>query len=269
MLDVMGTAFERGKEALAALADAERTLADRLAGIEAGAAALEAGGWPDAERMREMAAAARAIAGDDPVRAVTDIEASAVPAVAAALAAMEASRLASAAAAADIAAARREMAALEDAERHAVEVAAAARQEVTGLAVPSADRAAMLELPAWLGRIERTMLAGKAEAFRIGMANWRAMLIGLRAALEAEEAAYRSATDRRGELRDRFGALQAKRGARRAAGAPDSPETEEACVRLRQMLFGAATPLAEAEQVFAEFESRVARMAAPKQTERH
>jgi hypothetical protein len=268
MMDVMGEAFERGKQVLTALASAEEALAEKLARIEADVATLADGGWPDADRMRGIAAAARAIAGEDPVRAVADIDADAAPAIAAALSAMDADRQARAAAAADIAAARDELAGLGDAERHAAELAAAVRLQVTGLAVPPADRAAMLELPAWLGRLERTMLAGKAEAFRIGMQNWRAMLGSLRAALDAEERAYRAAADRRSELRDRFGALQAKRKVRSAAGVPDGPGTEEACVRLRQMLFGAATPLAEAELVFSDFESRVARMAAPKQTER-
>ena len=264
VMEVMDRAFEKSKKSLVALAEADRRLADGLARLERDIAQLEASRWSGAAVARDLAAGIAALAEEDPLRAEDELASRVRPAVQAALEQAEAAKRSTAEAAGDLATARTALDELFELETRLESVSREFAAKVSGVSVPRADRAEVAELPGWLDRLARLIENGKVDAFRVGIARWRAMHGRAAASLMAEEDGFRAALGRRDELRARFETVRAKRNARLAAGAPDLEGGIDAADSIRSILFGTVTPLVEAERLLSEFETRVARMSVPR-----
>lgn len=200
LLRTMTAAFDSARARLARLEDSAGQAAALQGGLHARAAALP-GDW-----------SARLAAADRPdVLDRLDALQALCPAVEAAEAAQ-----------AGIAASRAALDALRTQAAAALAAADTCRAAVAG-SLPPLDGGALPELATWLDRIGATLAAGRTEASRIGLQNWRAQHDAMVAQTQALSDAAAAGLARRDELHARLGLLRAKRRARPAAGPVADP----------------------------------------------
>jgi len=260
LLETMEAAFDGARTSLARISTAQETRDALRASLAATVEALAAEGRPEAAglatRLAECGAA-------DPLTALAQLEAlrPTVDAAASVAAQVRAAR-GRAAQALGQAHARLEQLANQGAQ--ASQAASSAAALVAG-AAPAGPVVQAGELLGWLDRLQRTLDAGRVEAFTLGLASWTALADGV-------AAGWRDVLDRsaasvalRDELRGRFGALQAKHRARQNGtpqGQPNLPLDATASA-LRAALFGGPADLPAARRLLAEYEAALARSQVP------
>lgn len=275
MLAVMTKAFDEGKEGLISLVASYADIDTCIVAMSARIDALEATGWIDAPDARGLLEEGKARAIVDPLRALVFIGSEVRTMVEQATNAAAAYRTVLDSSKVRLSLYKAALSGLLQSEK----LVSALREEAAGKVllppVIQADRASIRELAAWFGRLER-MLDVSAQTqvpvqlqsvsskgfstWAIGMDNWNRMRLMIIEALVNEEGAYRRGVSRRDELRGRYGAVEAKRRARLASGAGEDGRCSGIGERLKALLFGAITPLPEADNLFCEYETLVSRM---------
>jgi hypothetical protein len=237
LLETMDAAFDRAREQLTRIAEADAraaALRSRLRATATGLtsagdliAELDATGGLDAlDRLDAMEALAPRI---DEARALADR------------------------AATEMAAAERNLAALNEAARVAEESARECAAAVT-VVLPTLDEAAFRELAAWLDRIGHTLAEGRARAALVGLANWQALRERLAAEVGSRHAAALAALQRRDDLR----ALARVQIARQRAVAAGDPGLEALARRAREALDRTPIDLDGARQALATWQAALA-----------
>ena len=265
LLETMEAAFDGARTSLARISTARDTQAALRASLIAAVDALAAEGRPEATGLASRLAGCCAT---DPLTALTQLEALRPDIDAAAFAAAQA-RAARSRAALALGQARARLAQLADQGVQASQAAAAAAALVAGVAL-AGPVAQAGELPGWLDRLQRTLDAGRTEAFTLGLASWTALADQVAAGWQGVLDRSAASVALRDELRGRFGALQAKHRARQegasrngAHGGQPDPALDAAAAALRAALFGGPADLALARRLLAEYEAALARPQVP------
>jgi hypothetical protein len=106
----------------------------------------------------------------------------------------------------------------------------------------------------WLATLRRTRSAGQSRAVGVGAGKWANSVCDARARLTVQRDADSQLLAAREDMRGRYAALSAKARTRRTQGlAP--PRADALLARARSLLYGRATPMAEAAQVLRQLES--------------
>lgn len=257
MLELLSDAFRATRDALTAMTQAAQATFD---GLETARASLRAtAAVPDASAGGDLALSdlvdvISLLAVSDPIGAWERLNAELLLPIAAASDAAIALRALQVAARAELAKARAAMAMVSDMNTAAEQALVALAAKVSDAGIAAVDIAKARELPGWLDRIERNLEAGKLQAFGVGLARWSELLSAVRQEREETLGAAAAAMARRDDMRGRFGALDAKRAAMEARSGPVA-EAAETAGRLRQVLFGAITPLRETEKLVLHYEA--------------
>ena len=261
MLDVMEKAFERGKTTLGRLLDTERQVIDRLKHIDTCMSQMNKDGTTAEGAAISLMDAVRSLAVRDPLRALQEMEEKVLPVFDGAM--LEATRqrgeMSEAASLVNIA--RQELIALDDAREKAVAQIEAAGKLVHGLPTPPA-RTSVLELYAWLDRLDKLIAAGKMSAWRAGFTSWRLMLTNATACMQAACLTAADLLRRREEARGRYDATVSKFSSRRRAGFTDVHSADDAEAASRTALMG-TVHVREAEAMLRIFELAVNGMERP------
>ena len=263
LLETMEAAFDGARTSLARISTARDTQAALRASLSAGVDSLAGDGRPEAGALASRLAGCDAA---DPLTALTQLEVLRPDIDAATFAAAQA-RAARSRATQALGQARTRLTQLTEQGAQAGQAASAAAALVAG-AVPAGPAAQAGELPGWLDRLQRTLEAGRTEAFMLGLGSWTVLADQVAAGWQDILDRSAASVGLRDELRGRFGALQAKHRAREAralqAGMrqPD-PALDAAASALRAALFGGPADLPTARQRLAEYEAALARPQVP------
>ena len=263
LLETMEAAFDAARTSLARISTARDTQAALRASLSAAVDSLAGEGRPEAAALAARLAGCNA---SDPLTALTQLEALRPDIDAATFSAAQAS-----------AARSRATQSLNQARArltHLAEQAAQARQAASATAalvagvVPAGPVAQAGELPGWLDRLQRTLEAGRTEAFLLGLGSWTVLADQVAAGWQDILDRSAASVALRDELRGRFGALQAKHRAREAHARQDGPRQPDpaldaAAAALRAALFGGPADLPAARQRLSEYEAALARPQVP------
>ena len=270
LLETMEAAFDGARTSLTRISTARDAVIALRASLSATVESLAAESRPEAAGLASRLAGCDA---KEPLAVLAQLEALRSDIDAAAFVAAQA-RAARSRASQALAQARARLEQLAKQGAQASQAAAAAAALVAGIA-PAGPVAQAGELPGWLDRLQRTLDAGRTEAFTLGLASWTVLA-------DQVAAGWRDMLDRadnsvalRDELRGRFGALQAKHrarqnGLRHGAAGQDTARQDQAdaaldatASALRAALFGGPADLPAARRLLAEYEAALARPQVP------
>ena len=255
LLATMEGAFDNARTLLTRISTAAEASAALRARLQSAVDGLAAENRPDAP---DLAARLASCSASNPLAALDELEALR-PAVDAASTAAAASRAGRAQAAQALATARTRLAHLAELQAAAAQAVAKAAPLVAG-SPPPGPTADAAELPGWLDRLARTLDAGRAEAFGVGLASWHALADRVATGWQAVLDDATASLAQRDDLRGRFGALQAKHRARHPS--PD-PALDGIAANLRTALFGGPADLTAGRRLLAAYEARLSHPSVP------